>query len=139
MDQLFEFIGNHPWLVGAFAVVIVLFIRNEVSRGGKSVSAQELVNMVNKDGAVVIDVRDEKEFREGHIVNAINIQHVNFSNRIRELEIYKQKPLVVACKMGQHSGSIGTQLRKAGFSDVARLQGGVTEWRNQNLPVLKSK
>ncbi|HAO53983.1 MAG: sulfurtransferase [Gammaproteobacteria bacterium] len=139
MDQLFEFIGNHPWLVGAFAVVIVLFIRNEVSRGGKSVSAQELVNMVNKDGAVVIDVRDEKEFREGHIVNAINIPHVNFSNRIRELEIYKQKPLVVACKMGQHSGSIGTQLRKAGFSDVARLQGGVTEWRNQNLPVLKSK
>ena len=139
MDQLFEFIGNHPWLVGAFAVVIVLFIRNEVSRGGKSVSAQELVNMVNKDGAVVIDVRDEKEFREGHIVNAINIPHANFSNRIRELEIYKQKPLVVACKMGQHSGSIGTQLRKAGFSDVARLQGGVTEWRNQNLPVLKSK
>ena len=139
MDQLFEFIGNHPWLVGAFAVVIFLFIRNEVSRGGKSVSAQELVNMVNKDGAVVIDVRDEKEFREGHIVHAINIPHVNFSNRIRELEIYKQKPLVVACKMGQHSGSIGTQLRKAGFSDVARLQGGVTEWRNQNLPVLKSK
>jgi len=139
MDQLFEFIGNHPWLVGAFAVVIVLFIRNEVSRGGKSVSAQELVNMVNKDGAVVIDVRDEKEFREGHIVHAINIPHVNFSNRIRELETYKQKPLVVACKMGQHSGSIGTQLRKAGFSDVARLQGGVTEWRNQNLPVLKSK
>ena len=139
MDQLFEFIGNHPWLVGAFAVVIVLFIRNEVSRGGKSVSAQELVNMVNKDGAVVIDVRDEKEFREGHIVHAINIPHVNFSNRIRELEIYKQKPLVVACKMGQHSGSIGTQLRKAGFSDVARLHGGVTEWRNQNLPVLKSK
>ena len=39
--------------------------------------------------------------------------------------------------MGQHSGMAGTLLRKAGFQNVARLQGGVTEWRNQNLPVVK--
>lgn len=139
MEQLFEFVGNNLYLVGAFVIVIVLFIRNEVVRGGKSVSAQELVNMVNKDAAIVLDVRDEKEFREGHILNAINVPHVNFSNRMRELERYRDKPIVVACKMGQHSGSIGTQLKKAGFSDVARLQGGVSEWRNQNLPVLKGK
>ena len=137
MDQLFEFISNHALLVGAFVLVLILFVRNEVTRGGKSVSAQELVNLVNRDGALVIDVRDAKEFGEGHIVNAINIPHASLSDRISELEKHKDKPIVVACKMGQHAGMAGTVLRKAGFENVARLQGGITEWRNQNLPVVK--
>lgn len=137
MDRLFEFVANNALLFGAFVFVLILFIRNEVTRGGKSVSAQELVNLVNRDGAVVVDVRDEKEFGEGHIVNALNIPHANFAGRMTELDKYKEQPVVVACKMGQHSGMAGTMLRKAGFQNVARLQGGVTEWRNQNLPVVK--
>lgn len=138
MEQLFEFVANHPLLVGAFALLLALFVRNEVARGGRSVSAQELVNLVNRDGAVVIDVRDANEFSQGHIVDAINVPHVAISSRLGELEKYKQKPLVLACKMGQHAGAAGTVLRKAGFENVSRLKGGIAEWRNQNLPVVKS-
>ena len=69
MDQLFEFIGNHPFLVGTFVLLLVLFIRNETQRGGRSVSAQELVGLVNKEDAVVLDLRDKKEFEAGHIVD----------------------------------------------------------------------
>ena len=138
MEQFFEFVGNHPILVGAFLVVLALFVRNEVARGGRSVTAQELVNLVNRDGAVVVDVRDKHEFSQGHIVDAINVPHVAISSRLGELEKYKQKPLVLACKMGQHAGAAGTVLRKAGFENVSRLKGGIAEWRNQNLPVVKS-
>ena len=137
MEQLFEFIGNHPLLVGGFALVLALFVRNEVARGGRSVSAQELVNLVNRDGAVVIDVRDGTEYAQGHIAHAINVPHSAISGRLAELEKYKEKPVVLACKMGQHSGSAGTVLRRAGFQNVARLRGGVAEWRNQNLPLVK--
>ncbi len=138
MDQLFEFIGNHPFLVGTFVVLLVLFIRNETQRGGQAVSPQQLVNLVNREGALVLDVRDGKEFSAGHIVDAVNIPHGALASRLSEIEKYKDKPVAIVCKMGQHAGSAGTVLRKAGFQNVSRLTGGLTEWRNQNLPVVKS-
>lgn len=137
MQQVFEFIGNHPVLVGLFVALLALFIRNEMSRGGRSVTAQQLVNLVNKSDAVVLDVRDAKEFETGHIVGAINVPHAQLESRLAELNSHKDKPIVVACKMGQHSGMAGAVLGKAGFTDVARLTGGIMEWRNQNLPVVK--
>ena len=137
MEQLFEFIGNHYILTGIFVVLMGIFARNELQRGGRAVSAQQLVDLINREGAVVLDVRDKKEFGEGHIVDAMNIPHTAIASRIGELERHKVKPVVVACKMGQHSGAVGTLLRKAGFENVVRLRGGITEWRNQNLPVIK--
>ncbi len=137
MEQLFAFISNHPFLVGAFAVLLALFIRNEMSRGGAAVSAQELVQLVNNEGAVVVDLRDKAEFEAGHIVDAINIPFAAIETRMDELNPHKGKPIVLACKMGQHSGSAGTQLRKAGFEQVSRLRGGIADWRAQNLPVVK--
>jgi rhodanese-related sulfurtransferase len=137
MEQLFAFISNHPFLVGAFAVLLALFIRNEMSRGGAAVSAQELVQLVNNENAVVVDLRDKAEFDAGHIVDAINIPFAVIETRMDELNPYKGKPIVLACKMGQHSGSAGTQLRKAGFEQVSRLRGGIADWRAQNLPVVK--
>ncbi len=138
MDQLFTFIGNHPYLVGAFVVLLALFIRNEMSRGGATISAQELVNLVNKEGAVVLDIRDKAEFDQGHIVGAINIPYSGLDSHVDELKKYQDKHLVIACKMGQHSGAAGTTLRKAGFEHVSRLRGGITEWRGQSLPVVKA-
>ena len=137
MEQLFEFIGNHYILSGLFVVLMGLFVKNELQRGGRAVSAQQLVDLINREGAVVVDVRDKKEFGEGHIVDALNIPHTAITSRIGELERHKVKPVVVACKMGQHSSAVGTILRKAGFENVARLRGGITEWRNQNLPVVR--
>ena len=127
MDQLFTFVSNHPVLVGIFAVLLILFIRNELQRGGATISAQQLVQLVNNDNAVVVDVRDKSEFDQGHIVDAINIPYSNLDARAGELDKYKERPLVVACKMGQHSGTAGTILRKNGFENVSRLRGGITD------------
>ena len=138
MEQFFTFLGNHPLLVGAFVLLLILFIRNEMQRGGASISAQQLVQLVNNEGAVVVDLRDKAEFEQGHIVSSINIPFANLEKRVDELKKYQDKPLVLACKMGQHAGSAGTTLRKHGFDQVSRLSGGIGEWRNQNLPVVKS-
>ena len=137
MQQLFEFISHHPVLVGLFAVLLVIFIRNETQRGGRGVSPQELVNLVNREGAIVLDVRDSKEFDAGHIVDAVNVPHGALESRLGELEKYKAKKVTIVCKMGQHSGVAGALLRKAGFAEVSRLNGGMSEWRNQNMPVVK--
>lgn len=137
MDQVFEFIGNHPILVGAFAALLALFVRNETKRGGDAVSAQQLVDLVNRENALVLDVRDKKEFESGHIVDSVNIPFASLESRVDELKSHKDRPIVVACKMGQHANAAGTVLRKQGFETVTRLTGGILEWRNQNLPVVK--
>jgi rhodanese-related sulfurtransferase len=138
MEQVIEFAGNHPLLLGAFVVLLVVFIRNETQRGGRSVSAQELVNLVNREDAVIVDVRDKKEFDQGHIPHAVNIPYASIDSRMSELDEFKERPIVLACKMGQHAGPAGTALRKQGFVNVSRLSGGIAEWRNQNLPVVKA-
>lgn len=137
MGRLFEFIGNNVILVSTFVVLLMLFIRNEVARGGKSVSPQQLVHMMNRDEAVVLDLRERKEFTEGHIIDAINIPQASLDSRINELEPYRERPLIVACKMGQQASAAGNILRKAGFSNVMRLSGGMTEWRGNDLPLVK--
>lgn len=137
MDQLFEFIGNHPIAVGLFAAMLALFVRNETKRGGESVSVQQLVDQVNRDNALVVDVRDAEEFRAGHIVDSINVPFANLESRLSELEPHKNRPLIIACKMGQHGNAAGMLLRKNGFESVSRLNGGMMEWRNQNLPLVK--
>lgn len=137
MERLLEFVGNHPVLAGAFLVLLALFIRNEMRRGGKTVTPQQLVDRVNRESAIVVDVRDRKEFEAGHIVNAINIPYASLQTRIDELRKFTEQPVIIACGMGQHSGAAGTMLRKQGFKDVSRLGGGMVEWRNQNLPVTR--
>ena len=137
MDTLFEFVISHPILVGVFVVFLTLFIVNEIRRSGQSVSTHQLVSLVNTQGALIVDVRDASEYSAGHIVDAVNIPYTALQSRINEIEKYKEKPVVVTCKMGQHSGMAGTILKKAGFQDVSRLKGGYAEWERQNLPLVK--
>ena len=120
-----------------FVLLIALFIRNEVKRGGKTVTSQELVNLINREKAVVVDIRDSKDYFEGHVPKALNIPFTALQSRVKELEKYKEAPIVVTCKAGQHSSMAGTILRKAGFQNVAKLRGGLLEWRNDNMPIEK--
>ena len=102
-----------------------------------TVLRQQLVDRVNREGAVVVDVRDRKEYEAGHIAGAISIPLANLDTRADELRKYADKPIIVACKMGQHSGEAGMRLRKRGYQNVSRLAGGMAEWQNQNLPVVR--
>ena len=137
MERLLEFIGHHPYLVASFAILLALFIRNETRRGGKTLTAQQLVDRVNRESAIVVDVRERKEVDAGHSVGALSIPYASLESRVDELRKHTDKPIIIACGMGQHSGAAGTLLRKQGFKDVSRLGGGMAEWRNQNLPVTR--
>ena len=138
MEQFFSFLGDHPILVGTFLLLLFLFFRNERTRAGATVGTQELVRLVNKENALVLDVRERNEFMEGHIVDALNIPYASLESRLDEISQHKETPIVIACKMGQHSGAAGTLLQKNGFTNVTRLTGGYAEWRAQNLPVVKT-
>ncbi len=138
IEQIFEFIGNHYILVGTFIFLAVAFLVNEGKQGGSSVSTTTLVNMINRDNAVVLDIRDTKDFGAGHIVDAINIPLSNLDNRATELQKYKESPIVIVCKMGQSASAAGKKLKALGYEQVHRLSGGMAEWSASNLPLVKS-
>ncbi|MCG8316747.1 MAG: rhodanese-like domain-containing protein [Pseudomonadales bacterium] len=136
MDRLIEFAMNHPFLVGGFLALLAAFITLETRRGGKSVSPQQLTNLVNRDEALVLDVRDTKEFREGHITGSKNIPYSSLQSKLGEIEKHKEQPIILVCKMGQHAGAAGRILSGAGFKDVRRLSGGVSGWKADGLPLV---
>lgn len=138
MEQVFEFIGNHLVLVGAFAVLLIALLVTENKRGGQSVSSQIATQLINREQAVVLDLRAQSEFNAGHIVDALNIPYTSLSSRLSDLEKYKEKPVILVCKMGQHSSAASKMLMKAGFTQVKRMSGGMTEWSSSNLPLVKS-
>ena len=129
---------SEQWLlVTILAVLVSGLIVVEGKRGGDSLSFHQLTTLVNQGNAVVVDVRETKEFKTGHIVNALNIPHLKLGDRLGELNKHKEKTIIVVDKMGQHAGASGRLLKENGFN-VNRLQGGMSEWQAQNLPVIKS-
>lgn len=137
MERVLEFATNHYILVSAFFALLALLFLAETRRGGKKVSAQDLVTLLNRDAAVVLDIRDRKDFREGHIRESTNIPLASLKEREAELKKFKDKQVVVVDKAGQHSGIATKQLKEAGIENVTRLAGGVTDWRGANLPLVK--
>lgn len=139
VEQLFEFAGNHYVLVSVFLALLVAFVINEGKRGGAAISPTNLVTLVNRQGAVIVDIRDGKEFGNGHIAGAVNMPFSSFDSRLAELEPFKDKPIVLVCKIGQHAGTIGRRLKAQGYENVRRLAGGMGEWTASNLPVVKKQ
>lgn len=130
------FISEQWVLVSILAVLIAAFVAVERQRSGASFGIHEVTRLINNDQAILVDLREPKEFSAGHIVDALNIPFKKLNDSIVDLEKHKSKTLIVLDKMGQHSGSAAKTLREKGF-DVARLQGGMTEWESQNLPLVK--
>jgi rhodanese-related sulfurtransferase len=81
-------------------------------------------------------VRSSKDFATGHIVGALNIPHDKVIERVAELEKFKAKTIIVVDALGQHAGTISRELKKLGFN-AAKLSGGISSWRGENLPVVK--
>ena len=134
----FIIFASEQWkLVSILIALLYLLAFTEKRKSGRSISALQVAPMVNSADAVVLDVRDTAEFRAGHIVDSINIPYAKVEARLSEIEKYKDNPVIVTCKVGQHSPSIGRLLRRHGFSQVCRLEGGIEDWRGSSMPLVK--
>lgn len=137
MDRLFEFIGNHWELVGIFTFFLIALLWDNNKRSGQSVSPAEATLKINKENALVLDIREPKDFNAGHLASAMNIPYAKLSDRLSELDKHKERPIILVCKTGQTVSMAGKMLQEKGFNTL-RLSGGMMEWNNQNLPVVRS-
>ena len=104
---------------------------------GASMSANDAVLLINRSGAVVLDIRDDAAFAAGHIAEAKHIPLAQLSDRLKELSKFKEKPVLVCCDNGIQSGKAAVILAKQGFAHVRQLQGGVKAWQEAKLPLVK--
>lgn len=137
--RIIEFIGNHYILCAIFLGLLILLAITEIRRGGRSIGSAQLTSWLNRDEAVIVDIRSSKDFGTGHITDSLNIPVDKFSSRMVELNKFKEsKIIVIVDNQGQHSGAICRDLKKAGFN-VAKLSGGVSNWKADGLPLVKKK
>lgn len=140
MQQFFEFVSNHLYLFGALVLVSFLLIQNLLSGLDKSsISPQKATELINREDAVVVDVRPMNDFAAGHVLHSINIPMNSFGKQLGQLDKYKGRPVIVACRSGAQSSAACKQLRKAGFEKVFNLRGGIMAWQSANLPVSRKK
>lgn len=139
MNRLLEYTVNHPFLVAAAAILAVLAAVIEMrsrSRGSNLIAPNDAVRLVN-GGALVLDVRDAKDYEAGHIIDARSVPTAELAGRTDTLKKYKDKPVIVYCESGFAAGAAAKILRAAGFAKVVSLRGGLQSWRQENLPVVK--
>ncbi|MCX7150342.1 MAG: rhodanese-like domain-containing protein [Rhodocyclales bacterium] len=95
----------------------------------------EATLMMNREDALVLDVRETGEWGSGHIPGARHITLAQLEKRLSELDKFKEKPIIVVCATGNRSSSACGQLKKHGFDKVFSLGGGVSSWIEANLPL----
>ncbi|MCX7729361.1 MAG: rhodanese-like domain-containing protein [Bacteroidia bacterium] len=102
----------------------------------KTVSPQEFQTLMSEKNTIVLDVRTPEEVSEGKISNAVNIDFYSntFEQEVSKLD--KTKTILVYCRSGKRSASAAEVLTKKGFK-VINLQGGISNWQAQGLPISK--
>jgi rhodanese-related sulfurtransferase len=140
VEEYLVFARNHPLLIAGLIAIVGMIVWSEFSRltrKYKQVNTTQAVQILNRDDAVVVDVREDAEVRAGKIKGAKHIPLAQLKNRLVELEQAKTKPVLVYCRSGNRSAHACSLMSKLGFQDVSNLAGGIVAWESANLPISK--
>lgn len=139
MDQIIEFVGNHPLLFIAFFATLGMLVYTEYMRiAGSSaqLSPFAATQLMNDGDTIVVDVRDENEYKSGHVLNARNLPVSKLDERMHEIEKYKERDIVLYCDSGMRTTRASAKLKKNGFAKLHVIAGGLTAWEKANLPTV---
>ncbi|WP_313080398.1 rhodanese-like domain-containing protein [Atlantibacter sp.] len=143
MQEIMQFVGRHPILSIAWVALLgaVLFTTfKSLTSKVKVISRGEATRLINKEDAVVVDIRQREDFRKGHIASALNVLPNEIkANNTGELDKHKAQPIIVVDGNGMSAQESANALMKAGFERVFVLKDGVAGWSGENLPLVRGK
>jgi rhodanese-related sulfurtransferase len=105
--------------------------------GGPWVSTARAVELINREDALVVDVRDPGEYGSGHILGAKNLTLARLEEGGGDIAKRKDKPVIVYCEGSDRSAKAMSALKKQGFTQAFNLTGGLNAWQQAGLPVEK--
>jgi rhodanese-related sulfurtransferase len=135
-----DFIMSNLALVALFVGSGVVLVWPELSRligASNEIGTLEATRLLNQGSTLVLDVREPQEFAGGHLPRARNIPLNQLPKRLDEIGKYKERAVLLTCRSGPRAGSASRALKRAGFTSVYLLKGGVSAWQQASLPLEK--
>ncbi|MDA7742146.1 rhodanese-like domain-containing protein [Francisellaceae bacterium] len=140
MANLSTFISANLWLCLGFILLLVIYLIFEFSLSSKnsnSVTSQEAIALSNREKGIFLDIRDGKEYNDGHIVGAIHTTVGNLKESTKVLTKHKSHPIIIYNNNDQNTKAAFDLLVAAGFEQATTLRGGYAQWKTDNLPTEK--
>ncbi len=130
-----DFIQANILTIAIAILSFIMLLWPGFRQSGKSVTTAQATQLINREDALIIDVRESHEYAAGHMPDARNIPLKDLAAKADELAGYKEKPLILVCASGVRSGQGCSQLEKLGFTKLNNLDGGVAAWEKAGLPI----
>lgn len=139
MQDFIHFLIKYWYLSVPFIISVILLIVEEARTKGmfRKLSIQQAILLFNQGEAVIIDIREKPAYKEGHVLQAINMPKRDLVPPYSQLERYQKKKIILICANGQQSGAIAMDLYKNGFEHAVVLAGGMQAWQQAGMPVVK--
>jgi len=138
--EFLQYKNNLLWLaLAAFSGAWLLFEYIRQARDKSLLTPLEATLRINREDAVIVDVRDIGEFEKGHLPNARNLPLGDLDRRSAELDKYRTRPLLIYCADGSRTAKAIAALKKAGFDKLFSLRGGLYEWEKAGQPITRKK
>lgn len=142
MDRLLEFAQQNLMLSLVLVGITLALVVTEVMRlfrGFKGISPAQLTQLINRENALVVDLRGQSEFEKGHIIGSKHLLPSQVDPAGKLLAKAKESPVVLVCSVGASASGPAQKLVKAGFKQVSVLDGGIAAWTGASLPLAKGK
>ncbi len=143
MQELLTFLMGH-WVLSAvffmFLISLIVLELGDMGRGSALIDSTQLVNMMNREHAVVLDVRSKDVFDNNHILGAIHVSLADLADKKHwpaKLKRAQKKPVVVVCKAGISAKKAAGMLKQQDYANVNVLRGGMHAWTEAKLPVVQ--
>lgn len=134
-----KFIIDNSWLIGLILISGAALFIPVLQRSGAKVSLLQATQLMNQSRCAILDVRESTEFATGYIKNAKNIPVSELAQRLSELEKQKAHTVLTVCANGTRSARASAILTRAGFANVVSIDGGMSAWQAQGLPLTKKE
>ena len=139
MSRFVDFVRNNflLFLVALVSGGMLLWPLVRRTTGGPWVNTTQATHLINREDALVVDVREPNEFATGHVLGAKNVPLARLDATGADLAKKKERPVIVYCDGSERSAKALATLKKQGFTRVANLSGGLGAWQQAGLPVEK--
>ncbi len=138
MDKFILFISDNFLAVLFLLSLITVFIIYERKKGGTKVEPSEMTRLINKGNPFVYDLRSAAEYSSGSIAGAQNIQITNLMKGDALFKATEEDCVILICKTGTNSSKAAGELKKIGYLNINVLSGGITNWTQSGMPLVKN-
>jgi rhodanese-related sulfurtransferase len=139
MQDFTQFIANHLELTYTLAGLLVLLMIVEflrLKRNNFLVNVKQAVHLINRENALIIDLRSKDIFKTGHIVDAQTLSPQDILTTPKKIEKYKNRPIILVDGTGADSQKIAAKMIKEGYN-IYTLSGGIRSWKEAEMPLVK--